>query len=70
MDVGFPVKRLPGKYKCCDACFNCGEVTQIELPETRYWNHRDLSTEYRKYWLCDNCKQKLISALKDGERNE
>lgn len=50
----------------CDACHAVGRVCKIDLPETHYGlAGKGLTTEYNPYWLCDDCRQKLIEALQN-----
>lgn len=51
----------------CTACFAKGRVIKLQLPETCYHNGGPLSTKYTNYWLCDECRVKLIRALEGGE---
>lgn len=62
-DMSFKAERLSGENKCCDGCFAIGKVTELKIPVTRYYNHRNLETIYDEYWFCDACKTKLINAL-------
>lgn len=47
----------------CSACRKVGRVIKLELPETRYYDGKNLSTKYRNYWLCIECKEKLSGVL-------
>ena len=57
-------------YTCvCDACHNIGRVIKLELPITKYFNGKRLSTNYSPYWICFNCREKLTDALIWGDEN-
>lgn len=53
----------------CNACHNVGRVIKLEVPETTYNNGGKLKTKYRPFWLCFNCREKLMSALMWGEED-
>lgn len=63
-EIVFSAQRRKGTNFVCDACFNIGSVTVITYPETLYFNRRSLSTKYHKWWLCDDCIEKLKEVLK------
>lgn len=70
LKVSFPAKISCADYCICNACHHLGRVVKLKLPETLYRNGR-LTTEYEAYWICLNCREKLMNALmwgnKDGE---
>ena len=47
----------------CNACHHIGYVIKLELPETVHNNGGKLKTKYRPFWLCRNCRDKLVKAL-------
>jgi hypothetical protein len=47
----------------CNACHHIGYVIKLEVPETTYNNGGKLKTKYRPFWLCRNCRDKLVKAL-------
>mgnify|MGYP003288057619 CR=1 FL=1 len=47
----------------CNACHHIGWVIKLDLPETVYNNGGKLKTKYRPFWLCKNCRDKLVNAL-------
>ena len=47
----------------CNACHHIGYVIKLELPETTYNNGGKLKTKYQPFWLCKNCRDKLVKAL-------
>lgn len=51
----------------CNACHNVGKVTKLTIPETKYFDSRKLTTHYFDFWLCMDCRERLIRALtKEG----
>lgn len=53
----------------CNACHHIGYVIKLEVPETTYNNGGKLKTKYRPFWLCRNCRDKLVKALEWGEED-
>ena len=47
----------------CNACHNVGKVTKLTIPETKYFEGRKLTTHYFGFWLCMDCRERLILAL-------
>lgn len=47
----------------CNACHHVGYVIKLEMPETTHNNGGKLRTKYRPFWLCRNCRDKLVKAL-------
>ena len=71
-------ERKPQTYKAarsrydncvCDSCFGIGTVTKFKLPYTCYHDRRHLTTKHTSYWICDECKQRLIEALENPEED-
>ena len=64
-DVTFTVK--PGRStRClCSACFGVGQVLRVALPHTFLQCGKNLYTEYKEYWLCADCRKKLLAALSE-----
>ena len=51
----------------CDACHNAGQVIELTIPETKYFDGRKLTTRYFEFWLSMDCRERLIRALtKEG----
>ena len=50
----------------CDACFDVNQVIKLEMPITKYHNGKKLTTTYHPYWLCRECRDKLVKALAWG----
>ena len=66
--VKFTAKMSTYDNCVCDACHNVGEVIKLKMPETKYFNGKNLTTRYTEFWLCMDCRKKLIRALKmDGD---
>lgn len=53
----------------CNGCHGLGEVIRLELPNTYYRVDGILKTTYDNYWLCRECRDKLVKALEWGEEN-
>ena len=69
-DVNFPCEISSADNCICSACHGLGRVVKLQLPETLY--HRmgeGLSTEYTSYWLCLNCRKKLMQSLMWGNED-
>ena len=62
-NVKFTAKISKQTNCCCDACFRLGRVMKIVMPETKYFDRKELSTKYYMTWLCDECLEKLKYAL-------
>lgn len=66
--VKFTAKMSTYDNCVCNACHNVGKVIKLEIPETKYFYGHNLTTKYTEFWLCMDCRKKLIQALKmDGE---
>ena len=51
----------------CNACHNVGNVVKLTIPETKYFDRKNLTTRYSEFWLCMNCRESLIQSLtKEG----
>lgn len=62
-------KAVKSRYEnCfCNGCHDTGRVIKLKLPETLYHDHKNLTTLYRNYWLCQKCADKLRTALENPE---
>lgn len=67
--VEFPSEISTYRNCMCDACHGIGQVIKLELPQTKYFNGRVLSTRYDTYWLCPECRDMLVKAL-DGRMED
>ena len=58
-------KAVRSKYNncICNACRENGTVTKVQIPRTAYFDKRNLSTRYIEYWLCDECRDALVTVL-------
>lgn len=56
-------------YCLCDACHGIGYVVKLKLPTTKYFDGSHLSTKHESYWLCRDCRNKLVMALEWGEED-
>ena len=66
--VKFTAKMSTCDNCVCNACHNVGEVIKLKMPETKYFDGKNLTTRYTEFWLCMDCRKKLIRALKmDGD---
>ena len=54
----------------CDACFGVSQVIKLEMPITKYHNGKKLTTNYHSYWLCRECRDKLVKALEWGAEDD
>lgn len=51
----------------CNACHNVGKVVKLTIPETKYFDGKNLTTQYSELWLCMKCRESLIQLLtKEG----
>ncbi len=63
IDVEFYAKRSAYGNCMCTCCHGTDYVTKIKIPETLYFNGKNLSTKFAEYWICDICSNKLVDAL-------
>ena len=47
----------------CNACHGSGQVMQLSLPETLYFDGKHLTTKHTPYWVCRSCRDNLVKAL-------
>lgn len=64
-DVSFAAKRGRSSHCTCYACFDIGKVTVVVFPHTYFQCGKNLYTEYKEFWLCDDCRKKLLAALRE-----
>lgn len=67
LKVDFPAKVSDADNCICTACHHIGRVVKLKLPETLYNGKGLLETEYSGYWICFNCREKLMNALMWGD---
>lgn len=61
------ISRISQANNClCDACHGLGQVIKLEVPTTKYYDGIHLATKVRSYWLCRECRDKLVKALEWG----
>ena len=70
LKVSFPVKISAADNCICNACHHIGRVIKMELPETLFDRNGILKTEYSEYWICFNCREKLMKALMWGDEDD
>ena len=51
------------EYCLCSACHHLGRVVKLTLPRTFYRGGKELITQLESYWLCKNCRNKLVETL-------
>lgn len=69
LNVSFTAKISNADHCICNACHHIGRVVKLELPETLFGRNGILKTEYSEYWICFNCREKLMYALMWGAEN-
>lgn len=69
LTVRFPSKVSKADNCLCSACHHLGRVIKLGLPTTLYHNGNGLSTVYKNYWLCMNCRLKLTESLMRGDED-
>lgn len=47
----------------CNACFGTGRVIKVGMLETHFDNKGVIRTWREDYWLCRECRDKLVKAL-------
>ena len=67
LNVAFTSETSKNDNSMCDCCHGVGKVMKLKMPRTEYFNGDKLSTEYRNWWVCDNCRLKLINVLRGDE---
>lgn len=66
LDVTFTASTINKDNCICDCCHGTGRVIQVQIPDTKYFNGRSLSTKYSGLWICKTCADKLVEALRGG----
>jgi len=67
LEVKFKSKLSSADNCFCTCCHDTGRVTKVRLPETKFHNGRNLTAKYQEYWLCEECRNKLMNALNNPE---
>jgi len=67
MNVRFKARNSRYENCFCDGCHANGSVIKLELPRTLYYDGKHLSTQYKGYWLCQKCVDKLKKAMETPE---
>ncbi len=72
LEVRFPAVMSNESNCICSACHGLGQVMKVKLPTTVYRGAKRivLSTAYDNYWLCNDCRRKLVEALLWGYDDE
>lgn len=68
--VRFPVEVDNADNCICSACHHIGRVIKLKLPGTIYDKDNMVNTYYVNYWICFNCREKLMKSLMWGENDE
>lgn len=68
VDVNFFALKSQYNNCICSACHNGATVLKLQLPTTLYEppEYKRLKTQYREYWLCGNCLNKLRKAIRES----
>ncbi len=69
LEVSFKATTSEFDNCICSACHATERVVKVILPRTLYYDGKNLSTKYDRYWLCESCRIKLINALNFQEEN-
>jgi len=67
LNVKFPSEKSKHGGCSCDCCHGVSNVLKLKLPYTKYHDGKNLSTKYNDWWICDDCRVKLIKALEIQE---
>lgn len=67
LTVSFYSEISTSEYCLCSACRHWGRVVKLALPRTFYRGGKELITQHQSYWLCFNCREKLMRSLMCGE---
>lgn len=62
-DIVFPSNITQANNCLCSACHALGRVIKLAMPTTLYFDTEKLTTNYHPYWLCKECRDKLVRAL-------
>ena len=66
-DVNFFALKSQWNNCVCSACHGGAQVLKLKLPKTLYEPPEyKLKTEYREYWLCGDCLNKLRKAIRES----
>lgn len=66
VEVDFPSKMSKADNCICNACFTDDRVIKLMLPNTCFDRNGRKRTSYDEYWLCRDCRDKLVKALEWG----
>ena len=67
----FDVEQIKSEYAQCDSCHRVGGGTaDVRIPVTRYYDHERQIKKTYSYWLCKECRGKLMEALRKCEEGE
>ena len=69
LKVKFPAKVSEADNCCCSACHHIGRVVKLQMPNTLFNREGILKTQYSEYWLCFNCREKLMQSLMWGKED-
>ncbi len=69
-DVAFTSIISKSEFNVCDSCKKTSRVMKLRLPKTKYFDRKNISTEYFNYWLCAPCRTKLVYALDNPEEEK
>ena len=69
LTVKFPCDISNADNCICSACHNVGGVAKLQMPNTLFNGKGILKTEYSEYWLCFNCREKLMHSLMWGDKD-
>ena len=68
-DSSFRIKELTDNQCLCDSCGDSIARTEVRIPIAVYNSYlgNEIMGSSRYFYFCDECKQKLIDVLKDGD---
>lgn len=69
LNVTFLSERSKHDNCFCKCCHGTGEVLKLRIPTTLYHDGRKLTTKYNDLWICDKCREKMITALKEDQHD-
>jgi len=68
LDVAFRAVESEYDNCSCDCCHALERVTKLSIPATKFYDGHNLTTKYLIFWMCGLCRDKLMQALNNAER--
>ena len=63
MEVKFTATESKHSNCLCTCCHDTDKVLRLTIPESLYYDGKQLRTKHSQIWVCQKCREKLIDAL-------